>query len=98
MALRAGAGSCAAAPPRPFSARLARCRASPRRSADRTDSSHSTVTAATALLAPGRSPFAWKTDHPLEMKGRSVLDRTHISTAPLVNEHYDRFVGVKNRE
>src|SRR6516225_7923584 len=37
---------------RPVSARLARCRVSPRRSLDRTDSSHSTVTAATALYAP----------------------------------------------
>ena len=36
----------------PVSARLARCRAPRRRTVDRTDSSHSTVAAATALHAP----------------------------------------------
>ena len=49
---------------RRLSARLARCRVSPRRSLDRTDSSHSTVTAATALYAPkpsfaARTGFGW---------------------------------------
>src|SRR5215469_5879206 len=36
----------------PVSARLARCRAPRRRTVDRTDSTHSTVAAATALHAP----------------------------------------------
>src|SRR5215813_8052465 len=39
-----------------------------------------------------------KNDEPLKMKPTSIFDRNHASTVPLVNEHYDRFAGVKKRE
>ena len=68
---------------RPVSAHLARCRASRRRPVDRTDSSHSTETAATALHATGKGSPRRTLSYTRLIRARTIASATLNGVAPV---------------